>query len=737
MMDSSERALPLHMRPDLIVERQSYLGRRCCVVKDPLAQKYYRFEEEEFALLQMLDGGTSLAEMQRRFERQFAPQRINGRELHQFLSLLHRCSLIVSDAPRQGAALLARADARSRQQRWASLTNVLSIRFKGWDPDRLLTRLNRWTGCFFSPVCVVFCLTLVLGALLLIGVQFDEFQRRLPAFDDFFASRNWIWLAVALAASKILHEFGHGLACKRFGGECHEMGVMLLVLTPCLYCNVSDSWMLPSKWRRAAIAAAGMYVELALASMATFVWWFTEPGLVNFLCLNLMFVCSVSTLLFNANPLLRYDGYYILADLVEIPNLRQKSTTIVQRALGAWLLGLPSSPDPFLPRRRLGFFAVYSVASAVYRWFVVCGILWFLYQVFRPYGLQVVGQLLVVLSLYALVMRPFVRLAKFFYVPGRMDRVNKPRLLISGVVAAAIVAAVFAIPLPHRVRCELYVRPREAASVYVETPGVVLRQHVRPGDWVGADQPLLTLDNVDVRLELLQLRGQRQQLASKLASLRHRAFEDEAAAAEIAAVVESLEGLDDQIARRERDSQRLEIAAPVQGCVIPPAPLTKPSRNDGQLPGWYGTPLEPRNVRAFLKEGVSVCLIGDPRRLEAILAIDQSDLEFVHPGQPVEIILAQLPGRKFQTHVAQLSQLDMKVVPRRLSSKAGGGLLTRTDESGRERPFTTTYQGSAPLDDDGGLLFVGATGRAEIETGTQTLARRAWRYLLQTFNLDI
>ena len=180
--------------------------------------------------------------------------------------------------------------------------------------------------------------------------------------------------------TKVLHEFGHGLSCKHFGGECHEMGVMMLVLTPCLYCNVSDSWMLPNRWHRAAIGAAGMYVELVLASICTFIWWFTEPGPLNYICLNVMFICSVSTVMFNANPLLRYDGYYILSDVLEIPNLRQKASTILNRKLGAWCLGLEEPEDPFLPKRHQWLFALFTVASAVYRWVVTFSILVFLEQ---------------------------------------------------------------------------------------------------------------------------------------------------------------------------------------------------------------------------------------------------------------------------------------------------------------------------------------------------------------------
>ncbi len=197
---------------------------------------------------------------------------------------------------------------------------------------------------------------------------------------------------MTLCVTKILHEFGHGLSCKHFGGECHEIGVMFLVLTPCLYCNVSDSWMLPNRWHRAAIGAAGMYVELVLASICTFIWWFTEPGPINYVCLNVMFISSVSTIMFNANPLLRYDGYYILSDILEIPNLRQKASTILNRKLGKWCLGLEEPEDPFLPQRKQWLFATYTVASAIYRWVVMFSILYFLNKVFEPYGLKVLGQ---------------------------------------------------------------------------------------------------------------------------------------------------------------------------------------------------------------------------------------------------------------------------------------------------------------------------------------------------------
>jgi putative peptide zinc metalloprotease protein len=192
--------------------------------------------------------------------------------------------------------------------------------------------------------------------------------------------------------------------------------------------------------------------------------------------------------------------------------LRQKATTILQRKLGAWCLGLTEPPDPFLPQRRQSFFAVYCVAAAAYRWLVVFGILWFLYQVFEPYGLEIIGQLIAVMSLYGLLVAPLWKLCKFFYVPGRMDQVKKPRMIASVAGTALLLLAVLLVPLPYYTSCSLYLQPRDAASVYVETPGAIQKIHVHDGQWVEQDQPLLTLTSLDVQISIARIEGAKQQL---------------------------------------------------------------------------------------------------------------------------------------------------------------------------------------------------------------------------------
>ena len=339
IVSSSSRKLAIRVRPDLKARRQRYQGRVYWVVKEPVGLQYYRFEEEEFAILQMLDGQSSLEDIAEQFEAEFPPQTIRVEELQNFVGMLHRSGLVLTDASGQGVQLKQRRDERRRKEIIGAMSNILSFRFRGFDPERILNVMYPWVSWFFTVPTMIICIVLASCALTLVTVQFDVFQSRLPSFQSFFAAQNWLLIAGVLGVTKVIHEFGHGLSCKHFGGECHEMGVMFLVLTPCLYCNVSDSWMLPNRWHRAAIGAAGMYVEIVIASICTFIWWFSEPGFLNYVCLNVMFVSSVSTILFNANPLLRYDGYYILSDVMEIPNLRQKASSILSRKLGSWCLG--------------------------------------------------------------------------------------------------------------------------------------------------------------------------------------------------------------------------------------------------------------------------------------------------------------------------------------------------------------------------------------------------------------
>jgi putative peptide zinc metalloprotease protein len=470
--------------------------------------------------------------------------------------------------------------------------------------------------------------------------------------------------------------------------------------------------------------------------VATWLWWFSEPGLVNHLCLNVMFVSSVSTLVFNANPLLRFDGYYILSDLLEIPNLRQKATAALQRKLGMWLLGLRPRVDPFLPARGQWMFAIYAVAASIYGWIVSLSIFWFLYHVLKPYGLAIVGQLLAAGMVTSLVVVPLARFIHFLLQPARSQQVNPMRAAIGLGILAAIAAAVLAIPLPYHVVCSLEVQPRGATSVYVDVPGQVREIHARFGP-VSAGQPIVRLDDIEARLAEQRLAAQRDELAARIESIRQRAHSDDGALLELAQNEQALSAIDTQLAKRRQELARLLIVAPVAGQLIPAPGRAEETTDRTRLVNWSGRPLELRNVGAYLEASTLIGRIAQPGELEAILAIPQGEMDFVRAGQSARLFLNQLPGEHISGRIEHVAEQEMQAASARLTARGGGELATRTSADGIERPIDVVYQASVPLDDASGRILAGATGKAKIHAGYQTLAARAWRSLCRTFRFEM
>lgn len=727
------------MRSDLTAVQQTYQGRDYWVVKDPLTLKYFRFEEEEFRLLKMLDGVASPDQIKLRFDYDFAPQKITMQELYQFVGMLFRSSLLVSDSTNQGIELKKRFDKSAAASWKQKLTNILSIRFRGFDPDRLLTAVNPLTSWFFSWPVFVVMLMLGAGAVSLIFAQFDTFEAKLPSFYEFFEAKNWIWLAIVMALTKVAHEFGHGLACKKFGGQCHEAGVMLLVLTPCLYMNVSDSWLLKSKWHRAMIAAAGMYVELILASVAVFVWWFSQPGMINQLALNVIFVSSVSTLVFNANPLLRYDGYYILSDVLEIPNLRSKASAILQRFFGKLFLGIESSPDPFLPRRHRWLFAVYSVAAALYRWVITFSIFWFVYRVLEPYGFKIIGQAIAMMALYGLVGMPVVSAWKFFSTPGRWNAVKQTRLAVSTMVVVAAVVAILIIPIPHHVYCSFRIELQNAVNVYVDMPGRLAEIHAVPNQPVEAGQTLAVLRSEDLDRQILQLKTQVEMASARFQLVSHAASNDgnRGEGARIAESEAALRTAARTFSQRQLDLKKLSIKAPFDGYLFAP-PKKEKETAEGVLDLWTGIPLDEKNIGAWLdKKTILAKIVPDMTKFKAILAVDQTDIEFVLPNQKIELQLRQNPLKIYESEIRPFVPIKMKQTPPVLSSKYGNDVLSIVNDQGQQIPSSTTYMINVPIEIRDQIVIDGGTGVAKIFAGQQTVGRRIWRLLCHTFRFEL
>jgi putative peptide zinc metalloprotease protein len=483
-----------------------------------------------------------------------------------------------------------------------------------------------------------------------------------------------------------------------------------------------------------------MYVELVLASICTFIWWFSEPGPLNYICLNVMFVSSVSTVMFNANPLLRYDGYYILSDVLEIPNLRQKASQILNRKLGKWCLGLEEPEDPFLPQRRQWLFATFTVASAIYRWVVTFSILYFLNRVFEPYGLKILGQAIALGSLYGLLIQPLISLYKFFKVPGRLGKVKSLRIYATLFVIMGALAGFGFIPFPSHVYAPLEVQSRGAEIVYVSNvDGILQKTFVQPGDQVKRGQLLAQLTNIDVEIKIGELTGKRNAYQAQLDGLTRVSLSDRKASSEVEPIVEALASTKKQLKQLTDDRNSLRLVAPCDGTVLPPPLVEKQGDESVHLPTWHGSPLEPENIGAHLTKGTKLCQIGNPQSLEARIYIDQNDIEFIATGQKVEIMLAQTAEYSYLSSIERVSTDNVKVTPTHLSSLHQGELASKADASGAARPLSPIYEAVAPLPetDKGPYLRIGLVGKAKIDTAPRTLWARLVRYLSHTFNFEL
>jgi putative peptide zinc metalloprotease protein len=325
--------------------------------------------------------------------------------------------------------------------------------------------------------------------------------------------------------------------------------------------------------------------------------------------------------------------------------------------------------------------------------------------------------------------------------------VNRFRMMVSLAVLGLLAVGVLFVKLPRHVVCTLEIQPRDAAAVYVSTPGTLVSLSVGPGDRVSEQQRLALLQNTDTLMRIAQLTTARDRYQVKLDNLRLQRHRDPRAGAEIGEIEETLQTINDQLDKRMEDQKRLELTAPAGGTVLPP-PWTPPREQvDGRLPAWSGRPLDPANLGCHLQPGTLFCQVGDPQKMEAILVIDQADIELVREGQEVEILLDAVPqqtlryradgDRPERLKITEVAGIDLKASPRGLSTKVGGDLPTRTDAAGIERPISTSYQARVPLDNPDGVLRSGLRGTARIHADSQTIAQRLRRLVEQTVNFRL
>jgi putative peptide zinc metalloprotease protein len=708
--------LKVKLRPDLIIQPQFYEGMTHYVVKDPIGLKYFRFKVEEYFLLQQLDGKHTLQDVKKAFERKYRPQTISIEDLTRFTSQLHEAGLALIDSPDQAKVLIRRRRKNQWKKVWQFLANILYIKIPIIDPEKLLTGMYPFFRWIFTPYFITFSVAMMLAALTLVVSQWSTFYAKLPEFQSFFNWSTIFYFWISLAIIKVIHEFGHGLTAKHFGGEVHEMGMLFLVLTPALYCDVTDSWLLPSKWKRIWISAAGIYVECFLASIATFVWFYTSDGLLNSLALATMFICSVNTIMFNANPLLRYDGYYVMADWLEIPNLRIKSTQFFTYLFQEKVLGLEVPVQSYMPRSRRFLFVTYAITSYLYRWFVTFYILKFLYQFLKPYKLGSISAMLAIGSLIPLVGMPVYQMIKFVRTPGRMRKVKKARATSFAVVAVAIVAGILLIPTPLRVQGTLVLTAAKPAVIYPEIPGRLVKLNVRDGEWVKGGTVLAELSNPEKIRELYQLQEQHDVSFAKAKWYSHT------------------DSRESRALERQQEQLAIELEPAIEKVADQVAKLRLVAPHDGMAIGVK----HPETVGSYLKPDKPFCEIGDPHHLEAHMFLDQSDIDLVKVDHRAWVKIYGDSEITFRSKVTERAKRNKEEIPLELSNVSGGEIATKQDQkTGQAKPQTAVYEVIIPIENPGLVLQPGLRGFAKIDGGTHTLGWWLWRLITKTFHFTL
>jgi putative peptide zinc metalloprotease protein len=731
----------VRLRPDISVDRHQYEGRSYYVIKDPVSLRYYRLKENEHFLLQFMDGKRTLADAQKAYEAHYRPDRLRLEDLEAFAQQLMKAGLAQNDSPAAGKQLIERRQKRKRQEWIQTFTNLLYIKIPVIDPDKLLRWMLKYTWWIFSTAFLLASVLLVGAAIGLVATNFDIFVSKLPNYYEFFSFKTAAYLWLALGVVKVIHEFGHGLSCRYYGGEVHEMGFLLLCFSPALYCNVTDAWTLPNKWHRIIISAAGIYVELVIAAFATFLWWYTpsQPFIHN-LSLSLMVVCSVSTVVFNGNPLMRYDGYYVLADWMEIPNLREKANRFISNWFLSNGLGIEVPPEPYMELGRRILFVTYAIISYLYRWFVTFGILFFLYNFLKPYKLEVVSQALTIASMASMVGWPIFNMGRNIYRRGRVPDMKSNRVMITTCLALTVLAVLTLVPMPvSRLRGQALVVPQPEASrrLFMTAPGILTQLKVRPGQRVVAGEEIALFSNREVEAKLTQARAELDAGEKYLAILqvqRGRAIDpsDKDKFNEtIAKTTRQVELGKVEIASFEQiTNDKLRFKSPIDGVIA-----ESPKIDDvGKL--FQEDPRSPLFV-VYQENHLSACLPLTTAEFKRLADYTGTSTSKIKSPQMVLRIHGQ-GMREWTGQIKTLPPAEAREIPMALSTRGGGPVAVKAGSRPEQLvPQTQHFLVYIDIEDEDKTLVPGNMCQVKIYLKPETCVQWLWRTINDVFELGL
>lgn len=700
----------LRLRPSVSLRRQRFRGDQWFVAQDGFSNSFFRFRPEAYDFIARLDGTRTVEEIwQGCLER--TPETAPGQgEVVSMLAQLYQANMLAADTPADTQRLFERHQKRKRQQVMSQVFGIFFLRIRLFDPDGFLNRTWPWLRWLTSPVAVG-------GYLALLGfgaaAVLSNWERALDQSQAVLAPENLLFLYLAFTLAKLIHEFGHAYAVKAFGGEVHAMGVTLLVFTPIPYVDATAAWAFRERWKRVIVGLGGMLPEFAYASIAALVWAGTGPGALNSLAYNTMFVASISTLIFNLNPLLRFDGYYILSDLTDSPNLQPRSGRQWLHHFEHRALRVRSLESPARTRSEAVWLTVFGGASWVYRMFITVAII--LMVADRFFGL---GLLAGILTFIGAIIMPGVKAFRYLAREPRIERARKRAWLVSGGAIAVLFIFLAAVPMPNRFRAPGVVRAEGSRDVYSAVAGFARQTQAVSGSPVAAGSELVLLENPELdfaraaaQADVEEARGRERHMLSELP-------------AGIGPTRARREAAERRLAEIESDRSSLQVRAPADGTWVSPG-----------SDEWRGV---------WVSRGVRLGEIvgrGPGWEFQAVISQDHASELFGAAQQGAQVRFRGTSG-------VTVPVAEWRVVPGRqdflpsaaLGWSAGGPIQVKADDSSGMRavePFFLVVgriEGGFSPDGERPVLWQGRTGVLRMERPWSPLLvqwGRQFRQLLQ------
>ena len=684
------------------IHRHHYRGQRWYVLQDHATQRYHRFSPAAYHILGLMDGRHTVQEIWERACTQLGDDAPTQDEIIRLLTQLHTADVLQCNVPPDTTELLLRYD-RQRRRTWQSqLLSPLFWRFPLFDPERFLQRYLPLVRPMFGCIGVALWLTVVGSAVVLGAVYWQDLTADL--IDRLLTPQNVLLLWLVFPVVKTLHEFGHAFATKTYGGEVHEMGIMLLALMPMPYVDASAASAFRSKWQRIMVGAAGMYVELFLASLALFCWLNVEPGTVRVVAYNIMFIAGVSTVLFNGNPLLRYDGYYIFTDLLELPNLRMRAQAYVVYLCERYLFGRRNAESGATTTGERVWFVSYAIASSVYRLFVLVAITLFIASRFFFVG--------VLIAVGGIIFGVSVPLTKFLTYVGTSPRLRRVRwraVLVTALVVGGLVGVVGWVPVPFRTRATGVIWVPEQAIVRAGIDGIIERVVVSPGTPVQPGDVLIVCRDAALNTRLAVLEARLQELQT-----RHTVQWLEKPAQAVMLKEEMLL-LAEQLAHARARHAELTIRSRTAGTFVVVQPQDLPER--------------------FVRQGTQLAYVLDLTTLTARVVVAQAEIDFVRQHtRAVQVRLAERLAEPLPAVVRREVPAATEELPSLTFTPQGGGDIAVDPMQARgTKAINKLFQFDLDMPAYVGVVNVGGRVYVRFDHGWEPLGQRWYRQVRRLF----